>query len=87
MRTHLSCRRNPYEIQVNTKTPELVGHYVLQGQTSRNPYEIQVNTKPTGRTIHNGPGAVVSRNPYEIQVNTKYFLNESVLDKTTAATS
>ena len=36
-------RRNPYEIQVNTKVP--LSSPLPSPPTSRNPYEIQVNTK------------------------------------------
>ena len=44
-------RRNPYEIQVNTKSVTGSESTVQAEQLSRNPYEIQVNTKPTFNTV------------------------------------
>ena len=38
-------RRNPYEIQVNTKAPESFSPKGWTSKRGRNPYEIQVNTK------------------------------------------
>ena len=37
--------RNPYEIQVNTKSEQLERLNAQLDKLSRNPYEIQVNTK------------------------------------------
>ena len=66
---HGGNRRNPYEIQVNTKAAVRSLLKANKSDEGRNPYEIQVNTKQF--PVVENWARRLRRNPYEIQVNTK----------------